>query len=143
MGLGDQREAVLLEALDQPHLPQRLGAVELLREDPRGQVLQLLPAARGRQRGVADVVLGVEAGVVDPHRPAAVERRVGELVAVARDEVQAPADLFEELVHAGRRAFDDRQAADVHVRHGALLVEEAGVDRSQPVEMALGHQRLA
>ncbi len=48
VGLGDQREAVVLQALDQPHLPQRLGAVELLGEDPRGQVLQLLPAARAR-----------------------------------------------------------------------------------------------
>ena len=67
VGLGDQREAVVLEALDQPHLPQRLGAVELLGEDARGQVLQLLLAARRGQRGVAHVVLEVEARVVDPH----------------------------------------------------------------------------
>ncbi len=48
VGLRDQREAVVLQALDQPHLPQRLRAVELLGEDARGQILQLLPAARGR-----------------------------------------------------------------------------------------------
>ena len=34
-------------------------------------------------------------------------------------------------------------AADVHVRDGALLVQERGVDGSQPVEVSLGHQRLA
>ena len=100
-------------------------------------------AAGGGQRGVADVVLEVEAGVIDPHRASAVDRCVGELVAVARDQVQSPADLLEELVHARRRAFDDRQAADVHVRDGALLVQERGVYRRQPVEVALGHQRLA
>ena len=140
VGLGDQREAVVLEALDQPHLPQRLGAVELLGEDPRGQVAQLLPAARGRQRGMADVVLEVEARVVDPYRPAAVERRMGELVAVARHEVQPPADLLEKLIHRGRRALDDRQPADVHVRGRSLLVQEGGVDRGEPVEVTLRHR---
>ena len=97
----------------------------------------------GGQRGVAHVVLEVEARVVDPHRAPAVERRVGELVAVAGHQVQAPADLLEELLHRRRRAFDDRQPADVHVRDGALLVQERGVDRGQPVEVALGHRRLA
>ena len=33
---------------DEPHLPQRLGAVELLGEDPRGEVAQLLLDARAR-----------------------------------------------------------------------------------------------
>ena len=143
VGLGDQREAVVLEALDQPHLPQRLRAVELLGEDPRGQVLQLLPAARRGQRGVADVVLEVEARVVDPHGAAAVERRVGELVPVAGNEVQPPADLLEELVHRRRRPFDDRQAADVHVRDRALLVQERGVYRGQPIEVTLAHRALS
>ncbi len=40
------------------------------------EALQLLPAARRRQRGVADVVLEVEVRVVDPHRASAVERCV-------------------------------------------------------------------
>jgi hypothetical protein len=29
--------------------------------------------------------------------------------------MQAPADLLEELIHRRRRAFDDRESADVHV----------------------------
>ena len=65
---------------------------------------------------------------------------MGELVAVARHEVQPPADLFEELIHRGRRAFDDRQPADVHVRGRSLLVQEGGVDRGEPVEVTLRHR---
>ena len=49
-----------------------------------GQQEQLLLGARRRQRGVADVVLEVEVGVVDPQRPARLERRRGQLLAVAR-----------------------------------------------------------
>ena len=41
-------------------------------------------------------------------RAAAVQRGVGELVPVARDEVQPPPDLFEELLHARRRSLDIR-----------------------------------
>ncbi len=48
MGLGQQGEAVALQPLHQPHLPERLGAVELLREDARGEPFQLcLPARLG------------------------------------------------------------------------------------------------
>src|SRR5439155_27143751 len=85
----------------------------------------------------------VEARVVHPHGPSAVDRRRGELVAIAGNKVQTHADLLEQFTGAGRRAFDDRQAADVHVRVLALLVQERGVDRRQPVEMARRHERLA
>ena len=52
--------------LDQPDLPDRLAAVQALREDPRRERSQLLLAARGREGGVADVVVEVQVGVVDP-----------------------------------------------------------------------------
>src|SRR6266566_3781906 len=142
VGLGDQREAVVPQTLDQPHLPQGLGAIELLGEDPRGEAAQLVPAAGRGQRGVADVVLEVEARVIDPHGPPAVERGVGELVAVARHQVQAQANLLEQFARRGRWPFDDRQAPDVHVRVATLLVQEGGVDRREPVEVALWHEFL-
>ena len=63
-------------------------------------------------------------------------------MAVARHEVQTPADLFQELIHARRRAFDERQSADVHVRAFVLLVEERGVDWGEAIEVALSHRRL-
>ena len=46
VGLRDQREAAALEALDEPHLPERLRAVETLGEDAADQLAQLLVAAR-------------------------------------------------------------------------------------------------
>ena len=66
VGLRDQREAVALEPLHQPDLPQRLGAVQALGEDPPGQPAQLVLRARRGQRRVAHVVVDVEARVVDP-----------------------------------------------------------------------------
>jgi 4-hydroxy-3-methylbut-2-enyl diphosphate reductase len=56
--------------------------------------------------------------------------------------VQTLADLFEQILHRRGWSFDDRQPSDVHVRVGSLLVQEGGVDRREPVEMALGHERL-
>jgi hypothetical protein len=46
MGLGDEREAVALDALHEPHLPERLGAVERLRMHAGGERAQLRLGAR-------------------------------------------------------------------------------------------------
>ena len=48
VGLVDEREAVGLEPVHEPDLPQRLGAVQALGEDPAGQQAQLLEAPRRR-----------------------------------------------------------------------------------------------
>ena len=123
VGLGDEREAAVREALDHPHLPQRLGAVELLGEDPPGQQQQLLLGARVRQRGLAHVVLEVEARVVDPQRPAGPGRRHRQLLAVARHEVQAPAQRVQDLgrtaAAAPRRASARRRACATSAPPGA------------------------
>ena len=97
VALADDREALALEPLDQPQLPERLGAVELLGEDPRRQVAQLLLGARRRQRGLADVVVEVEVRVVDPDRPALVEGDEAQLLAEARHQVQPRVDVVAEL----------------------------------------------
>ena len=103
VALADDREAVAVEALDQPQLPERLGAVELLGEDPRRQVAELLLGARRGQRGLAHVVVEVEVGVVDPDRAALVEGHEAQLLAEARHQVQARGDVVAELLVAGRR----------------------------------------
>ena len=89
VGLGQQREAIVGESLDQPQLPQRARAVERLREHPAGEALELLVAAGPGERGVAHVEGDVEVRIVDPHRAALAERDEGQPLAVARDEVQA------------------------------------------------------
>ena len=58
-----------------------------------------------RQRGMADVVLEVEVGIVDPQRPARLERRRGQLLPVARHQVQPAADVVEEVGEVRRRAL--------------------------------------
>ena len=137
--LGDEREAVALEALDEPHLPQRLGAVERLRVDPRGERAQLRLRAGRRQRGVAHVVLEVEAGVVDPQRTAGLDGREGELLAEARDEVEPRADVVREVVVGGRRSLEDHHRADVHVRDRPFLGHERRVDGGQAISVLLRH----
>ncbi len=104
-----------------------------------GQPQQLLLAAGRRQRGVADVVLEVEARIVDPQRATALQRRHGELLAVARHQVQPAADVVEVIGEVRRRALEDEHGADVHVRAAPLLVQERGVRRGEAVEMLLGH----
>ncbi len=133
VALADDREAVAVEALDQPQLPERLAAVELLGEDPRRQVAQLLLGAGRRQRGLAHVVVEVEVGVVDPDRAALVEGDEAQLLAEARDEVQARGDVVAELRVARRRPLEDDRRGDVHVGAGSLHVEERGVEPSQPI----------
>ena len=133
VALADDREAAVAQALDQPQLPERLAAVELLGEDPRRQVAQLLLGAGRRQRGLAHVVVEVEVRVVDPDRPALVEGDEAQLLAEARDQVQARGDVVAELLVGGRRALEDDRRGDVHVGAGALHVEERGVEPGQPV----------
>ena len=101
-----------------------LRAVELLGEDPRREVAQLLLGAGRRQRGLAHVVVEVEVGVVDPDRPALVEGDEAQLLAEARHQVQARLDVVAELVVGGRRALEDDRRGDVHVGAGPLHVEE-------------------
>ena len=139
VALADDREAVALEALDQPQLPERLGAVELLGEDPRGEVAQLLLGARRRQRGLTDVVVEVEVRVVDPDRAALAEGDEAELLTEAGDEVQARLDVVAELFVARRRAIEEDHRGDVHVGAASLQVEECGVESGQPIR---AHRRI-
>jgi hypothetical protein len=138
-----------VKPLDEPHLPQRLRAVQAPGEDSRAQVEQrvlaptasaggLVTASLGRQRRVAHVVGEVEGRVVDPQRAAGLERRRRELLPVAGDEVQPRLDVREERVEVRGFALEQREAADVHVRIRLLLRQEARIDGREPIKMLLG-----
>ena len=86
---------------------------------------------------MAHVVVEVEARIVDPERPPHLEAREGELLAVARHQVEPRLDVVGELLARGRRALEDHQRADVHVRRLPLLVKEGGVNRAEPVLVRL------
>ena len=138
VGLGDQREAPARHALHEPDLPQRLGAVQALGEEPTGELLQRRLIRRPRQRGVADVVARVEVRVVGPHRPALAERDVGQPLAVARHQVQPAEHVIDQLLRRRRLALEDHHRRDVHVRGRVVLeMQERRVQRGQAV--GVGH----
>ena len=134
MALADDREPVVGEAGDHPQLPERLRAVEALREGPRGERPQLLLVAGGRQRRVADVIVEVQVRVVDPDRPALVEGDEPQLLAEAGDQVEPRLEVVAEVVEIGRRAFEDHRRGDVHVRPVALEMEERRVQAGEAIE---------
>ena len=133
MGLRQQREPFLGQALDEPDLPQRPGAVERLREDPPGQPLELVLATGAGQRGVADVEVDVEVRIIHPHRAALVERDEGQALAVARHQVQPGHDLRDELVVGGGFAVEHHAAGHMHVRGVTLQVQKRAVEPCQAV----------
>src|SRR6185437_12231124 len=107
---------IVAEALDDPEFPERLVAIEALREEAACELLQLLVPARRRKRGVAHVELEIELGVVDPYRPPDVERHEREPLAVARDAIEARGDQVDQVAVRGRRSLEDGDRADMHVR---------------------------
>ncbi len=128
VGLCDQREAPARHALHQPDLPERLGAIQTLGEEPAGQLLERGLVGRPRQGGMADVVVRVEVRIIGPHRPALSERNMGEPLAIARHQVQAAEDMVDQLLRGGRLALEDHHRGDVHVRCRVVLeVQKGGV----------------
>ena len=97
----------------------------------RREVAQLLLGAGRRQGALAHVVVEVEVRVVDPDRPPLVEGDEAQLLAEARNQVQARGDVVAELAVGGRRALEDDRRGDVHVGAGALHVKERGIESGQ------------
>ncbi len=64
---------------------------------------------------------------------AAIERREGELLAVAGDQMQARVELCDEVVVLGRLALEEHAGAHVHVRARVLEREEGGVEAGEAV----------
>ena len=124
MGLGQQGEAVVLQPLDYPDLPQRLVAVKLLREDAAGKIHQLALGARSGQGRGANVVAQVQMRVVHPAGTTLAERDEREALAVAGDQAEPPLDGLQEVVIGGRGTLEEHHRGHVHVRGRVLDVQE-------------------
>ena len=134
VGLGDQREATSRHALHQPYLPEGLGTVQALGEDAAREALQGLLAGRLRKRGVADVVVGVEVGVVGPHRASLAEGDVRQALAIAGDQVQSADDVVDQFLEGRSLTLEDHHRGHVHVGSGVVLqVQERGIEGRQAV----------
>ena len=134
VGLRQDREPAALDALDEVHLPQRTVPVEPARQDPAGQVPQLVDRPRPRQRGASYVVGQVEVLVVGPHRVGQPSRDRAQPLAVARHERDAVADQRDEpvVVEARRRRLEDLEGRVVHRRARGLRDQEGHVVRPEP-----------
>jgi hypothetical protein len=141
VGLGRERPAAVLEALEQHAAPQRARAVEAVRVEVSGPRQQLVLPTRRGQRGAGHVDGDVEVGVVLPLRaPEAAGRATREPLAVARKAVEALQQVGPQLIDGRRRPVEDEDPADVHVRAAVavLELEERRVERGQ----RLAHGRL-
>ena len=123
----------VLESFDDPHLPERLVAIELLRHDAPDQVAQLPVEARSGERGVPEVVPEVEVRIVDPHRPAELKRHEPNLLPVARHRGQLARDHPREVLGRGWWTLEDGDRPDVHVAHRVFDVEKRCVERAHSV----------
>jgi hypothetical protein len=135
--LGHARDAAAFEALEDPQLPQRPGAVQRPARDLGDHLADLVePAGRGHAHA-PDVVLEVEVRILDPHRVVQAERCRDELPPERREQVESRTqrllDSREALIAPGRvrPRVDDRHLDRVLVRgrHELLCVEELRVDR--------------
>ena len=134
MRLGDDGEALALlvaEPLDEPHLPERLVAVESLGEEAPGEPLQLFLATRGGQGGVPHVVLEIELRLVDPDGPSLPEGHENDPLPVARNLVEARVDEGEQVAVRRRLALELGNRSDVHVGGAVLELEKEGVEGAQ------------
>jgi hypothetical protein len=141
MNLGDDGEAVVLQALDDPKFPQRLGTVELLGNDSPGQALELLITAGAGQAGVPDVEVEVEVIVIDPDR-SPVARYEGQPLAIpgyvlklSEDVGFDPSDIDASIRHLELRGLEEDHRTDVHVSVGRLQRQKRSIEMRERLEV--------
>ena len=133
--LGHERDVPPGQSFDQPHLPERAVAVELVAVDVGGELGQFVhPAGRG-ERGSAQVVVDVEVRVVDPDRMTEAEGDLDQPAVEHRGEGDALGDQraqpAEGVPAPDRGGVEDRGHRHVHVQRWRLHVQEAGVEPGQ------------
>ena len=143
VALGQQRDAAVLEALDEVALPQRTAPVERPGRDARDELAQLVHRSRARQRGASYVVAEVEALVVHPGRVGQPPRHQLQALPVARDEGDPVGDQLHEpvVVEAGLPRVEDLHRRVVHGRRGGLCGQDGQVPRPEPLAHLMPSRR--
>ena len=137
--LRQQRDAPAAQALDHGQLPQRARAVQAARQLLADELGERGVAARGGQRCAAHMPAEVEAVVVDPHGVRKPRGAGLQALAIARHEVQPPADALEHPVVAHPVAVcEQQQAADRHVDRPVLGGQRGAVGRCELLAHANG-----
>jgi hypothetical protein len=140
--LRHEREAIPVQAVDDPQLPERLPAIELLREDEPAQPLELSLVTRQRKSCVPDVILNVEVRVVDPDR-VSFEGDVLDALTVSRDPVETgrhifadPIDVEAALRPGERTRLEQERARHLQVGVHILHFEEDAILETEAIGLA-------
>jgi len=140
-------EATVLETLDEIVLPERPRAVERNHMKVSDQVAQLLHCSGARQGPAADVIVEIELVFVDPHWVIDAERCHLRSAPIGGEQVEprhrVVAELLKGNVRWVARRSENRHAADVHRCLGRFQIEEAGVQRREPLHDAFPLAPLA
>jgi hypothetical protein len=134
--LHDERLAVILDPIDQVHLPKRSITREQLLMYPRAHRGQLR-GAPGRSKAVMEQVAGeVDASDLSPLGARQAEPLELDAIAEPWQPGQARADQSPEIADFQwstlvRRGLEEHDAGDVHGQAGTLERQEAGLQSSE------------
>ena len=127
---------VVRESVDEPHLPQRMTAIELAAEDLSGERCEFLESSGGGNLDVEHMAVDVEVVVVDPHGAIEPERDLLQLPHELRRQRQP---LEQRLAHRQERilrclgAVENGQPTDVLVPVRLFHGEEHRIGTAQPL----------
>ena len=134
--LRQQRDAAVRQAVDDVELPQRPRPVGRAGEDARDCLGDLAVVPRGRERGLPDVEVQVEVGVLDPVGQVQPERDAHEPPVERRQEMKPlfdePRDLLDaEPAARGGDGVVDREPSDMAEGPSGLHCQELRVEARQ------------
>ena len=135
MHLRQNRDTSMLQALDEPHLPERPVPVERVGHETADQILEFATSSGLGHRDLPDVIVDVELAVLDEPWPVESQRRPRHSIAQLRHLRKARSDkVFDrteaEVRRVGRVA--DRQSGAVHVPGVRLGEPERSIYAGQP-----------
>ena len=132
--LGQHRPATVGQPLDDVGLPQRTGAIHPTPDDACDLFGELVgPAGRG-EPDVANVVVEIEVGIVDPIRVVEFERHLDQPPTHGFEAAEQRVEAFVGgliRIEVALRPFVDGETVHVAVGVGGLHVEETRVEAGQ------------